>query len=82
MNVKARPTVQVSEVSKKKSFSYLSELKEELKKVAWTTKPELVLCTKVVVYSTFLFGLGIYLVDLLIKGVLNGFSFFMHLIFG
>jgi len=62
--------------------SYLSELKAELKKVTWTTKEELILFTKIVVGSTFALGLGIYAIDLLIKGVLNGFSALIHLIFG
>jgi preprotein translocase subunit SecE len=62
--------------------SYISELKAELKKVTWTTKEELILFTKIVVGSTFALGLGIYGVDLLIKGVLNGFGALIHLIFG
>ena len=66
----------------KGSLSYIHELKEELKKVTWTTKGELILFTKVVVGSTFSLGLGIYGVDLFIKGVLNGFGALIHLIFG
>ena len=62
--------------------SYINELKEELKKVTWTTKDELILFTKIVVVATFSLGLGIYGVDLLIKGVLNGFGALIHLIFG
>lgn len=62
--------------------SYISELKAELKKVTWTTKEELIFLTKIVVGSTFALGLGIYGVDLLIKGVLNGFGALIHLIFG
>ena len=62
--------------------SYIAELKEELKKVTWTTKDELILFTKIVIGSTFSLGLGIYGVDLLIKGVLNGFGALIHLIFG
>jgi preprotein translocase subunit SecE len=61
---------------------YVRELKEELKKVTWTSKDELVLFTKIVVGSTFALGLGIYGVDLVIKGVLNGFGALIHLIFG
>ncbi len=59
-------------LSKKKRdpLTFLSELKDELKKVSWTTKAELISATKVVVISTFCFGLGIYVVDLVIKGVL------------
>lgn len=56
---------------KKKFFTWIGELKEELKKVNWTTKAELIFCTKVVLWSTLLFGLGIYAIDLVIKGVLE-----------
>ena len=62
--------------------SYINELKAELKKVTWTTKEELIFFTKIVIGSTFALGLGIYAVDLLIKGVLNGFGALIHLIFG
>ena len=63
-------------------FNYWTELKQELKKVTWTAKDELILFTKIVVGTTFIFGLGIYVVDLLIKGVLTGFARLVHLIFG
>jgi preprotein translocase subunit SecE len=62
--------------------SYISELKAELNKVTWTTKEELIFFTKIVVGSTFALGLGIYAIDLLIQGVLNGFGALIHLIFG
>lgn len=62
----------LSEKKKKRDLlSFFGELKEELKKVSWTTKQELVFCTKVVVGATFFFGVGIYLVDLFIKGALE-----------
>lgn len=56
---------------KREFFAWVSGLKEELKKVSWTTKSELAFCTKIVLWSTLLFGLGIYLVDLSIKGALE-----------
>lgn len=56
---------------KRQFFTWVSGLKEELKKVSWTTKSELIFCTKIVLGSTLLFGLGIYLIDLVIKGVLE-----------
>ncbi len=56
---------------KKQFFTWIGELKEELKKVSWTTQAELLFCTKVVLWSTLLFGLGIYVVDLVIKGCLE-----------
>jgi preprotein translocase subunit SecE len=52
-------------------FSFISDLKEELKKVSWTTKAELLSATKIVVISVFAFGIGIYIMDLAIKGILE-----------
>jgi preprotein translocase subunit SecE len=73
----------ISQASKKKrAFSYIQELKEELKKVSWTTKEELKLSTKVVIGAIFLFGIGIYLFDLVIKGCLDFVALAVHLIFG
>ncbi len=51
---------------------YIREFKEELKKVSWTSKEELFLSTKIVVGSTFVFGFGVYLVDLVVQSSLNG----------
>jgi preprotein translocase SecE subunit len=56
---------------KKQFFTWIGELKEELKKINWTTRAELIFCTKVVLWSTLLFGLGIYVIDLVIKGALE-----------
>jgi len=67
---------------KQKAFSALQEFKEELKKVSWTTKSELIFCTKIVLIATFVFGLGIYIVDLLIKGILDGLRTIIFFIFG
>lgn len=63
-------------------FRFVQELKAELKKVSWTTANELKLSTKIVVISTFSFGLGIYLVDLVVKGVLHTVSALFHRVFG
>jgi len=61
---------------------YLQSLKDELKQVTWTSKDELATFTKIALGATFAFGLGIYGVDLLIKGCLTGFRGLIHLIFG
>jgi preprotein translocase subunit SecE len=88
MDVKLNPSKSSSEVSthqasrRKPIFSFVQELKDELKKVTWTTKEELKLSTKVVISSTFLFGLGIYLFDLVIKGALDFIALVVHFIFG
>ncbi len=67
---------------KKRLFNYIQELKEELKKVSWTTKDELNLSTKLVIGATFFFGIGIYLFDLVIKGCLDFVALVVHFIFG
>jgi preprotein translocase subunit SecE len=83
MDVNTKPVNQSAEATPRRSvLKYIGELKEELKKVTWTTKAELKLCTKLVVGSTFVLGLGIYLVDLMIKGVLDAFSALVRVIFG
>ena len=63
-------------------FAYIQELKSELRKVSWTTKDELLFSTKAVIGTTFVLGLSIYLVDLVIKGCLDTVSAFAHYIFG
>lgn len=61
-------------VEKRKSkdlLTFFGELKDELKKVSWTTRSELLSATKIVVISVFCFGLGIYGVDFVVKGALE-----------
>jgi preprotein translocase subunit SecE len=71
----------VTETGKKtKKWNFFFDIKEELKKVSWTTRQDLVLCTKIVIGATFGFGLGIYLVDLLIKGFFDILNHLMKLI--
>ncbi len=75
--------VPVKQTAKKRSvFVFIQDLKDELKKVSWTTKTELILSTKVAIGAIFLFGLGIYLVDLVIKGALDFIALIVHFIFG
>lgn len=66
----------------KKKLSYFREVQNELKKVTWTTKEELIFCTKAVIFATFFFGLTIYGVDLLIRGTLDGITAILRMIFG
>lgn len=71
------------QTSKKKTvFGFIQDLKDELRKVSWTTKAELILSTKVAIGAIFLFGLGIYLVDLVVKGALDFIALVVHFIFG
>jgi len=66
----------------KKKLSYFREVKNELRKVTWTSKDELILCTKAVVFATFFFGFAIYLVDLAIHGSLGAVANLFRMIFG
>lgn len=68
--------------SEKKKTSYFREVQGELKKVSWTSKEELIFCTKAVIIATFLFGLTIYVVDLAIRGVLQTAASLVQGIFG
>lgn len=66
----------------RKKHSYFREVQNELKKVTWTSKEELILCTKAVIIATFLFGLAIYLTDLGIRGTLEGIAVLFRMVFG
>lgn len=68
--------------NRKSLFTYIQELKDELKKVSWTSLEELRFSTKMVVLATIFFGLGIYLVDFFIKGSLDSIRVVLHFIFG
>jgi preprotein translocase SecE subunit len=63
-----------------KKLSYFREVQNELKKVTWTSRAELILSTKAVIIATFAFGFAIYLADLAIRGILDGFAGLARLI--
>jgi len=75
-------TVLTGSVKEKKKKNFFREVQSELKKVTWTSKGELKTCTKIVIGSTFVFGLGIYTVDLVIRGALSTVSYLTMLITG
>ena len=64
------------------SFEHLAEVKAEFKKITWTPKDELITYTKMVVACTFVFGLLIYFVDIIIQNGLSLIGFFVRIIFG
>ena len=63
-------------------INFASEVKQELKRVDWTTKEELQSYTKIVVACIFLFGFSIYCVDLLLRTGLGGINFLVKWIVG
>ncbi|MBA3815512.1 MAG: preprotein translocase subunit SecE [Parachlamydiaceae bacterium] len=61
---------------------FLGDVKSEFNKITWTSSEELVSYTKIVVATTFLFGMGIYLMDLAIQLCLASLGFVLRLIGG
>lgn len=68
--------------TKKKVQDFVSDLKSEVTKVSWTSKEELITYSKIVVGATFLFGMAIYFMDLIIQGTLNGLDALLRIIAG
>ena len=66
--------------AKAKKTHFFQDMKEEMKKVSWTTKEELGTCTKIVIGAVFALGLGIYVVDLVIRYALQGIGGLIRLI--
>ncbi|MDN3509407.1 MAG: preprotein translocase subunit SecE [Candidatus Neptunochlamydia sp.] len=60
--------------------NFFQDMKEEMKKVSWTSKDELKTCGKIVIGSIFVLGIGIYLVDLFIRLTLDGVGSLVRLI--
>ncbi|MGE3954648.1 MAG: preprotein translocase subunit SecE [Parachlamydiales bacterium] len=63
-----------SQVKRVGALQWMGGIKAEFKKITWTTREELKSYTKIVIGATFAVGLGIYLVDLGIQGILSGLS--------
>jgi preprotein translocase subunit SecE len=70
------------EPATKQAFDFVGEVKAELGRISWTSADELKLYVKVVVGATFAFGLGIYLVDLVIQSMLRGLGVIVHAFIG
>lgn len=71
------PTFALSDVS-----TFVGDVKDELRKITWTSPDELRVYTQITVGATFILGLGIYLIDILIQLTLMGFSNTVRFIFG
>lgn len=78
MDLKNTHSTAADKASRKKTVEFVGEVKQELKKIDWTSKDELKAYTKIVLVSTFLFGMAIYFIDLIIQSVLNSFSFIVR----
>ncbi len=61
---------------------FVGEVKQEIHRINWTSKDELKVYTKIVVAATFLLGIGIFAVDLVIRGCLDSIGTLVHWIAG
>lgn len=68
--------------AQKKTQSFLTDIKSEFMKITWTPKEELKTYTKIVVGATFICGMGVFFMDLLIQTLLSGIEMSLKLIFG
>ena len=69
-------------ISSKKVKNFVADVKSEIEKITWTNREELFFYTKLVVGATFVCGMAIYVLDLLIQGTLGTLNFLLHLISG
>ncbi|HRD56080.1 MAG TPA: preprotein translocase subunit SecE [Parachlamydiaceae bacterium] len=58
-------------VKSHKLWDFIADVKQELSKITWTTPEELRAYTKIVIAATFCFGIGVYIIDLMIQMVLG-----------
>ncbi len=65
-----RTTHQAGLTKKSALISFLGGIKEELGKITWTERGELLVYTRVVFASVFIGGFLIYAMDLMIRGAM------------
>ncbi len=74
---KARVTKEQAAAPSVNPFEFIGEVKGEFHKISWTSQEEVKAYTKVVVACTFLFGIAIYGMDVVIQTVLQGLNWIM-----
>ena len=79
---RAEPDYTATHAQTKKTQSFLTDIKSEFMKITWTPKEELKAYTKIVVGATFICGMGVFFMDLLIQTLLSGTETVLRLIFG
>lgn len=61
---------------------WIEEIKHEVKSIHWTSQEELRVYTQIVVGATFFFGMGVYIVDLMIHGTMNALTWVSRIFIG
>jgi preprotein translocase subunit SecE len=82
MDVKKGRSTASAKAEGQKIVTFVGDVKQELKRVDWTSKSELKSYTKIVLVSTLIFGMFVYFADLIVQGLLGGFNFLVNLVFG
>ncbi len=82
MNKKALQAKATSQMKTTRWFSFIGDVKAELKKITWTTKDELLTYTRIVVIATLCLGVGIFVIDLVVRGCLVGMDSLLKMITG
>lgn len=86
MDIKKNSSATVTEkeraVPAKQMQQFVTDVKDEIQKITWTNREELIIYTQIVVVATFLFGMAIYLWDLIIQAALAGLHGIVSLISG
>lgn len=69
----SRKTVGLNITKRKKETKkhFIQEMRDQMKKISWTTQEELYTCGKVVIGAIFTLGIGIYIIDLFIRFFLS-----------
>ncbi len=60
----------------KKTTSFFSNLKAELKRVVWPDRKKLIQSTTTVLVICLIVGLGLFLIDTVLSSILNGIGFY------
>lgn len=77
-----KKTRQIEESRTKNAVEFVGDVKAEFAKISWTSREELKVYTKTVVLATFIFGIAVYVVDLVIQNSLTALDFMVRLITG
>jgi preprotein translocase subunit SecE len=76
------PTTQPAPFALSDVSTFVGDVKEELRKISWTSPDELRVYTQITIGATLVLGLGIYFIDILIQLTLMSFSNVVRFIFG
>lgn len=77
------PSIAETKSSRKsKFFDFVEDIKSEFKTINWTSREELKTYTQITVGATFIFGMMIYVADVVIQVVLGLLTHLVRAIFG